>query len=165
MLFHQQEARCKYKSYHEVEVSMWFTHRGLEVPGCVNHVGTDTEWYNRLVPWATRPWQRIYGLATIASAIKGLSTYLVTIEADTDLGFVDRSNAWHRCCQRCSGPTLATSWPFRTTTVSAVYNRQAVTSNPTRSIIVDTCSCFFERTANSAINRLAHTINAWRPAN
>ena len=65
----------KYRLYHEVEVSTWFTHRG-----CVNHVGTDTEWYNRLVPWATWPWQRIYGLATIALAIKGSSAYLATVQ-------------------------------------------------------------------------------------
>ena len=72
--------RFMYRLYHEVEVSTWFTHRGPEARGCVNHVGTDTEWYNRLVPWATWPWQRIYGLATIASAIKGSSAYLATVQ-------------------------------------------------------------------------------------
>ena len=76
----------EYRLYHEVEVSSRFTHWGPEARGCVNHEETDTEWYNRLVPRATWPWQCIYGLATIASAIKGSSAYLATsqtIEADS----------------------------------------------------------------------------------
>ena len=36
-----------YRLHHEVEVSI---HWGPEVLGCVNHIETDTEWYNRLVP-------------------------------------------------------------------------------------------------------------------
>ena len=72
-----QHNKCRL--YHEVEVSTWFTHWGPEARGCVNHVETDTKWYNRLVPWATWPWQRIYILATIVSAINGSSAYLATV--------------------------------------------------------------------------------------
>ena len=32
-----------YRLYHEVEVSMGFTHRGPKARGCVNHIETDTE--------------------------------------------------------------------------------------------------------------------------
>ena len=35
--------------YHPALVSMWFTHRGLEAWGCVNHVETSTSWYNLYV--------------------------------------------------------------------------------------------------------------------
>ena len=108
--------RNMYRLYHEVEVSTWFIHRGPEARGCVNHVGTDTEWYNRLVPWATWPWQRIYDLATIVSAIKGSSTYLATVQiivADR------RRSSWRptspSSCQRCFLPTPANSLVFRTT--------------------------------------------------
>ena len=69
-----------YRLYHEVEISTWFTHWGPEARGCVNHVETDTEWYNQLVPWAMCPWQCIDDLATIASAKKGLSAYLATVQ-------------------------------------------------------------------------------------
>ena len=48
----RRRAYNKYRLYHEVEVSTWFTHQGPEARGCVNRIGTDTEWYNRLVPWA-----------------------------------------------------------------------------------------------------------------
>ena len=42
----------KYRLHHEVEVSMLFTHRGPKARGCVNHIETDTEWCNQLVPWS-----------------------------------------------------------------------------------------------------------------
>ena len=58
---------------------MRFTHQGPQARGCVNRVETDTEWYNRLIPWAKYPWQRIMSLATIASAIKDSSACLATI--------------------------------------------------------------------------------------
>ena len=73
-----------YRLSHEVEVSTWLTHRGPEAQGCVTHIGTDTEWYNRLVPWATWPWQHIYGLATIAWSIKGSNVYLATVQTIVD---------------------------------------------------------------------------------
>ena len=41
-----------YRLYHEAEVSTGFIHRGPKAPRCVNRVETDTEWYNRLVPWS-----------------------------------------------------------------------------------------------------------------
>ena len=58
-----------------VEISTGFTHQGPQARGCVNHVETNTEGYNRLVPW---PLQRIHGLATTVSAIKGSIAYLAT---------------------------------------------------------------------------------------
>ena len=83
-----------YRLCHKVEVSTWFTHQGPEAWGCVNHIETDTKWYNWLVVWATWPWQCIYILATIASAIKGWSAYLAmvwTIVADHRWS----NHAWH----------------------------------------------------------------------
>ena len=71
---------AKYRIYHNVEVSTGFAHRGPQARGCVNRVETDTEWYNWLVPWTTWPWQRIHGLATTASAIKGSSACLATVQ-------------------------------------------------------------------------------------
>jgi hypothetical protein len=40
---------CMYRVYHGVEDSTWFIHWGP----CINHIGTDTEWYIRLVPCLT----------------------------------------------------------------------------------------------------------------
>ena len=63
------------------------------------------EWCNRLVPGATWPWQRIYGLATTAPAIKRLkrvpsnsSNYCI-VAAETD---GHRVNAQHRIDNACS---------------------------------------------------------------
>ena len=79
-----------YWLYHEVEVSSWFIHQGPLAQGCVNCAEINTEWYNRLVPWAIWPRQRIYNLASTALAIKGSSTcmYLVIVQSS--------SNARHR---------------------------------------------------------------------
>ena len=109
-----------YRLYHEVEVSMWFTHQGSEARG----VETDTEWYNRLVPWATWLWQRIYDIATIAFAIKGSSMYLATIQTIVDhhrssptLDIDDNEPT----CRFL--PTLASSLTFRTTILSSLYTK------------------------------------------
>jgi hypothetical protein len=89
------QVHCTYKNmyrlHHEVQVSTGFTHRG---PRLCKSRRDRTEWCNRLVPWATWPWQHIYGLATIASAIKGSSAYLHVATVQTIV--VDRVDARHR---------------------------------------------------------------------
>ena len=101
----------------------------------------------------------------IASVIKGSSTYLAM-----DLNHYMYSRplsieaARHIDNCSCPRPTFVTSWPFRTTIVSAVYIRQPVASNPTQSRWLRIQLLLVDRTAAVwAINRSAHTINVVRP--
>ena len=104
----------------DLPVSMWFTQPRASGPRCVNHIETDTERYNQLVPWATCLWQRIDGLETIASAIKGSSTYLATVKcisvADhrwSNSPNIDDSSCWHRFCSTLVSFCHSEPWCYR----------------------------------------------------
>ena len=56
---------------------IYTAYRRPEARGYAKCVETDTEWYNRLVPWAMWPF---YSLATIVLAIKSLSVYQATVQ-------------------------------------------------------------------------------------
>lgn len=62
------------RSYHSVEVSMWFAHQGPEAQCCIlYHIETDSEWYNRLVPC-----QQVYWYACLMCAFPWLPPYTVS---------------------------------------------------------------------------------------
>ena len=94
------------------ERSLWFTHQGPQVWRCVNCAETNIDWYNWLVPWATWPWQCIYGLATTASAIKGSNAYLATVQTIVLVTVLsiecDTRHWWLWAAVFCQ--TLASSW-------------------------------------------------------
>ena len=117
-----------YRIYHEVEVSTIYTPKAAgPTSGCVNRVWeTDTEWYNRLVPWATWLWQHIHGLATTASAIKGSSVYPATVSANhrsrtLSIEF-DARRRWPRS-DAVFCPTLVSSLTIITTVLSSLCRK------------------------------------------
>jgi hypothetical protein len=111
--------------HHEVQVSNGFTHWGPHAGPRLRKSRRDrTEWCNQLVPWATWPWQRIYSPATLASAIKGSSAYLATVQ--TVVYRVDARHRWTVSRRRFQSNSSFFLDIQNNNTINAVYKRQSL---------------------------------------
>ena len=114
--------------YHEVEVSTRFTLRGPQARGCVNRVGSDTEWYNP----ATCTWHGLRGPDNASTACNysvghnwGSSAYLETVQTICSRPLSIESDArrrWPRA-DAVFCPTLASSLTFRTKVLSSLCRK------------------------------------------
>ena len=119
-----------------------------------------TEVCNRLIPWATWSWQRIYGLATITSAMKGSSAYLAIVQTISRPCLIESDS---RHCQRWAGTiictTLASSLTFRTTKIRSLCAKGCLVARFQLKVDSYNSSCW---NAGSAVNHSIHTVQARR---
>ena len=82
IIIHEQcdKYTCRLHTKEEVQVSTRFTLLRAAGPRWWKKRRDRTKVCNRLVLWATWPWQCIHGLATTASATKGSSADIATVQ-------------------------------------------------------------------------------------